>query len=307
MTVRAPLYWDGSSLKEMSSSQVTEITNRAVHAHGSNASAIVSVVGSGGNISPGMADTRMTAGASRSFSNRFPSEGETAEPGNATVTYDRISQSNTSVATPSDTNNKAYPAYWNGTDIQAMNATDVFDTFLNSAISTLVDGSDRPGTFRIHSSSSLSGHSLQSGTPVFTDSRANTAAYTAAGIPESVDQSQTISNYYLFRTNQGAGPSYTAPLQIDSSNNLQQYSDSTLDAMLLAELRHHTVNTVGSRILYSINGSGSNRGSGMVNTKLNGSGNFQTRFINTNDYRAQEFPNGSAITVESWFLRIRRG
>ena len=309
MAVRSPLYWDGSSLKEMSSSQVTEIIYRAIYAYGSNASAIVTVVGSGGNISPGMTDTRMTAGAYRTFVNRFPNEGETAEPGNVTVTYDRISQSNASVGATSDTNNKAYPAYWNGTDIQAMSATDLFDTFLNSAIGLLVDGNDRPGTFRIHTSTSLSGHSLQSSTPVFTDTRANVGAYTAGGIQETLDQPTTISNYYLFRTNQnvGAAPTYTAPLQIDSSNNLQQYSDSTLDAMLLAELRHHTVNTVGSRILYSVNGSGSNRGSGMVNTKLNGGGNYQQRFVNANDYRAQEFPNGTAVTVSTWFLRITRG
>ena len=309
MAVRSPLYWDGSSLKEMSSSQVTEIIYRAIYAYGSNPNAIVTVVGSGGNISPGMTDTRMTAGAYRTFTTRFPNEGETAEPGNVTVTYDRISQSNTSVGATSDTNNKAYPAYWNGNDIQAMSATDVFDTFLNSAIGLLVDGNDRPGTFRIHTSTSLSGHSLQSSTPVFTDTRANVGAYTAGGIQETLDQPTTISNYYLFRTNQnvGAAPTYTAPLQIDSSNNLQQYSDSTLDAMLLAELRHHTVNTVGSRILYSINGSGSNRGTGMANTKLNGGGNYQTRFVNANDYRAQEFPNGTAVTVSTWFLRIRRG
>ena len=309
MAVRSPLYWDGSSLKEMSSSQVTQIVNRAVYAYGSNASAIVTVVGSGGNISPGMTDTRMTAGAYRTFVNRFPTEGETAEPGNVTVTYDRISQSNASVEATSDTNNKAYPVYYDGSSIRAMSATDLFDTFLNSAIGLLVDGNDRPGTFRIHTSTSLSGHSLQSGTPVFTDTRANVGAYTAGGIPEALDQPTTANNYYLFRTNQnvGAAPSYSAPLQIDSSNNLQEYSNSTLDAMLLAELRHHTVNTVGSRILYSINGSGSNRGTGMANTKLNGGGNLQTSFVNVNDYRAQEFPNGTAVTVTTWFLRIRRG
>ena len=30
----------------------------------------------------------------------------------------------------------------------------------------------------------------------------------------------------------------------------------------------------------------------MVDTRLNGSGNYQTRFVNADDYRAQEFPNG---------------
>lgn len=307
MAVRSPLYWDGSDLKEMSSAMITEIVDRTVYLYGSNPSANVTVVSSGGNISPNMTDTRMTAGAYSTRVDRFPTEGETAEPGNVTVTYDKISQSNNSVSAPTDTNNKAYPVYWNGTDIQAMNATDVFDTFIDPAIDDLIDGNDRSGTYRIHTSTSLSGHTLISGTAVFTDTRANTGAYTSGGIPEALDQPTTISNYYLFRTDQGSSPSVTVPLQIDSSNNLQEYSSSTLNLMLLAELRHHTVNTTGSRILYSVNGTGNNRGSGMVNTKLNGGGNYQTKFQNVNDYRAQEFPNGTAVTVSTWFLKITRG
>lgn len=307
MTVRSPLYWDGSDLKEMSSAMITEIVDRTVYLYGSNPSANVTVVSNGGNISPNMTDTRMTAGAYSTRADRFPTEGETAEPGNVTVTYDKISQSNDSVSAPSDTNNKAYPVYWNGTDIQAMDATDVFDTFIDPAIDDLIDGNDRSGTYRIHTSTSLSAHTLISSTAVFTDTRANTGAYTAGGIPEALDQPTTISNYYLFRTDQGSSPSVTVPLQIDSSNNLQEYSSSTLNSMLLAELRHHTVNTTGSRILYSVNGTGNNRGSGMVNTKLNGGGNYKQHFENANDYRAQEFPNGTAVTVSTWFLKITRG
>jgi hypothetical protein len=307
MAVRSPLYWDGSDLKEMSSAMITEIVDRTVYLYGSNPSANVTVVSSGGNISPNMTDTRMTAGAYSTRADRYPTEGETAEPGNVTVTYDKISQSNDSVSAPSDTNNKAYPVYWNGTDIQAMNAADVLDTFIDPAIDDLIDGNDRGGTYRIHTSTSLSAHTLISSTAVFTDTRANTGAYTAGGIAEALDQPTTISNYYLFRTDQGSSSSVTVPLQIDSNNNLQEYSSSTLNSMLLAELRHHTVNTTGSRILYSVNGTGNNRGSGMVNTKLNGGGNYQQRFVNADDYRAQEFPNGTAVTVSTWFLKITRG
>ena len=76
--------------------------------------------------------------------------------------------------------------------------------------------------------------------------------------------------------------------------------------MFLAELRHHTVNTSGSRITYSINGTGANRGTGMVDTRLDGSGNYQQRFVNANDYRTQEFPNGSPQTINTYFLKITR-
>ena len=303
MAVRTPLYWDGSSLREMSSTMITQLRNRAVNSHTSPAAAL-NVVSSNGSLAV-INDTRMQAGAAISFVNRFPTEGETAEPSQITVAYDRIDQQNASVS-QSDTNNRAYPVFLNGTDIQSMNATDMFDTFINSAIGTLTDGNDRPGIFKIHTSTSLSGHTLKSGTPVFSDTRANTGAYTAGGITEAQDQPTTITNYYLFRKNAESAVSYTAPLKLDDSGNLQEYSDATLDAMFLAEIRYHTVNTAGSRIVYSINGAGNNRGSGMVDTRLNGSGSFNTRFVDANDYRAQEFPNGSAITANTFFLRMTR-
>jgi hypothetical protein len=306
MAVRNPLYWDGSDLKEMSSSMITQIVNRCVHLYGGSPSVTLTQVGSSGNLSS-ITDTRKEAGAYRSFVNRFPNEGETAEPGTVTITYDRINQTTASVSTPTDTNNKLYPIYYNGSgSIQAMNSTDIFDTFITTAIGLLVDGNDRDGTFRIHTSTSLSGHTLISGTPVFSDTRANTGAYSSGGIPETLDQPFTVTNYYLFRTNQGGAPSFTAPLQINSDNDLQEYSTTNFDAMLLTEMRHHTTNTTGSTISYNINGSGNNRGSGMVNTILNGSGAYRQRFVNANDYRAQEHPNGTAVTANTYRLRIHR-
>ena len=308
MAVRVPLYWDGTNLREMSSSMVSDIVDRAVYSYGSNPSATVTVVSSGGNISPNMVDTRMTAGAASTSETATPDEATTAEPGEVQVTFDRMSQSNATVNTPTDTNNKLYPVYVNSSgNVQAMNATDVFDTFISPAIDILVDGNDRSGTFRIHTSTSLAGHVLSSSTPVFIDTRANTGAYDKDSIEETLDQPTVINQYYLFRTSQGTAPSYTAPLQINSDNNLQEYTDITLDAMLLEELRHHTVNTSGSLIVYSVNGTGNNKGSGIINTKLNGGGNYQTRFVDDNDYRAQEFPNGTAVAVETWFLRITKG
>ena len=306
MTARNPLYVDGTDLKEMSASQITDVVNRCVYAYGSNPSALLTVVSSSGSLT-GISDTRLQAGAAQTRADRFPTEGETAEPSTVTVAYDKINQANSSVSTPTDTSSKLYPAYYDGSgSIQAMSATDVFDTFIDPAIALLIDGTDRDGTFRIHTATSLTGHTLISSTAVFTDTRANTGAYTAGGIGETLDQPTTVTNYYLMRTNQGSAPSFTAPIQINGDNDLQTYTDGNFDAMLLAEMRHHTVNTTGSRLTYSINGSGSNRGSGMVDTRLNGGGNYQQRFVNSNDYRAQEFPNGTATTINTFFLRMTR-
>ena len=303
-----PLYKDASNpgiLKEMSSAQVGQLQQRAVYVYGSNPSALLTVVGSSGSLGS-MTDTRMQAGASTTDATNFDTAGETPNISQVNVVFDKINQANSSVSTPTDTNNKLYPVYYDGTNIRAMSATDVFDTFINAAIGTLVDGNDRGGTFRIHTATSLSLNTLISSTAVFTDTRANTGAYTAGGIGETLDQPTTITNYYLFRTNQTASVSIEQPLQIDSSNNLQVYPLADFDAMLLAEMRHHTVNTSGSRVTYSVNGAGNNRGTGMVDTRLDGSGNYQQRFVNANDYRTQEFPNGTAQTINTYFLRILR-
>lgn len=306
MAVVSPLYWDGSSLQEMSSAQLLDLQQRAVYVYGSNPSALLTVVGSSGSLDS-MSDTRMQAGASTTDVTNFDTAGETPNVSQVTpIVYDKINQANSSVSTPTDTNNKFYPVYYDGTDIRAMSATDVFDTIINAAIGTLVDGNDRGGTFRIHTATSLSLNTLISSTPVFTDTIANVSAYTAGGIGETQDQPTTITNYYLFQTNQTVATSFQSPLQITSGNDLQIYADANLDAMLLAEMRHHTVNTTGSRITYSINGSGANRGTGMVDTRLDGAGNYQTRFVNANDYRTQEFPNGTAQTISTYFLKIAR-
>ena len=184
-----------------------------------------------------------------------------------------------------------------------MTNTDMYDTFYDSAINTLVDGADRDGTYRIHTGTSLSGHTLQSNTAVFSDTRANTGAYTAGGIGETLDQPFTVTNYYLFRTNQGA---LTAQSQLAmilrSDDDIQTLSQASSDALLAADMRYWGT----QKIRYNVNGTGNNRGSGMANTILNGSGNYQTRYVNTNDYRAQEFPNGTAVTANTYFLRIQK-
>jgi hypothetical protein len=306
MAVVSPLYNDGGNLREMSSAQLLNLQQRAVYVYGSNPSALLTVVGSSGSLDS-MSDTRMQAGASTTDVTNFDTTGETPNVSQVTpIVYDKINQANSSVSTPTDTNSKFYPVYYDGTDIRAMSATDVFDTIINAAIGTLVDGNDRGGTFRIHTATSLSLNTLISSTPVFTDTIANVSAYTAGGIGETQDQPTTITNYYLFRTNQTVAASFQSPLQITSSNDLQIYTDADFDAMLLAEMRHHTVNTTGSRITYSINGSGANRGTGMVDTRLDGAGNYQQLFVNANDYRTQEFPNGTAQTISTYFLKIAR-
>ena len=286
----------------MTDIHIGQIRSRCVNLYGANPSVDITVPSSGGDLGT-INDTRKTAGASITRVDRFATEGETNEPGTVTVGYSRLDENVESITQPADTNNRKNFLYQSGGNIYAMTNNDMYDTFYDSAINTLVDGNDRDGTYRIHTGTSLSGHTLISNTAVFSDTRANTGAYTAGGIGETLDQPFTVTNYYLFVTNQGT---LTAQSQLAmllrSDNDIQTFSQANSDALLAADMRYWGT----QKIRYSVNGSGNNRGSGMANTILNGSGNYQTRFVNTNDYRAQEFPNGTAITANTYFLRIRK-
>ena len=61
----------------------------------------------------------------------------------------------------------------------------------------------------------------------------------------------------------------------------------------------------GFKITYSYT-TGTNRGSGMVDTILIGTGDYKTFQAGADDYRAQEFPNGTASTANTWYLKINK-
>ena len=308
MAFRRPLVLNGSyDFIEMSDAQINVIRDRCRYLYGSNPSVTLSVVGSGGNLGT-INDTRKRSGTAHTSVSSYPSEGTTGEPQTVTVGYSRMSESRASVSAPADTNNVAFPIYNDSGNIRAMTLTDVYDTFIYSAIDTLTGSVGQPGIYRIHTGSSLSGYSLVSGTPVFSDTRANTGSYSAGNIGGSgsvQDYAFTVTNFYLLRANNIAAPNMENMLYIrNSDKNIQLYTDAQVDNFLSPSIRRVASEGVGSRIDYTINGSGTTLGSGMTNTILNGSGAHNTRFVNADDYRAQEFPNGSAVTASTSYLRV---
>lgn len=314
MTARTPLKLvnDGTAgapnwnIQEVSSAELTAIINQTAYLYGTDPSVNLSV--SATNDASALAtltDTRKTAGAYSGSSYSFPSEATTAEPGEVSVTYQRILQSTDSVSAPTDTDNKAFPCYLDGDDnIRAMSRTDFYDTFVKPAIDVLVGSGDQPGTYRIHTSTALTDHTNISTTPVFKDTRANTSLYTGGGIPETLDQPEDITNYYMMRTNSVSSYTYPKLLQINSDNDIQEYTNSALETILLSGVRYCAVSLSNYKIRYNIDGSGNNKGSGMTDTKLDGSGDYTQRFVSSNDYRAQEFPDGTAQTINTYRLKI---
>ena len=307
MTARTPLIYNGSQLQLMKASDLSNILSLAVYYYGLNPSRTLSVSGSGGNLSS-ISDTRLQAGAASTGSGSYPSEATTAEPSTVTTAYQRVTQaSSTSSITTSDTG-KTFPVYWNGTQVQAMTEQDFIDTFIYPAINLLTAGtttSDQAGTYFISTSTSVSGATLVSSTPVYTDSRADTSLYSASNIPEALDQPQTITNYYLHILD-SVLPTYNPPLYVDASNNVKQYSAAEIGALFQEYIRNQVVNSVtGYTITYNIDGSGTLMGSAMVNTVLTGgSGNYQTLFAGGSDYRAQEFPDGTPVTANTYSFKI---
>ena len=309
MAVRTPLKNDSGNVKEMTSAEVDQVVDQVVYQYSQNPSVTLSLVSSGGNLGT-ISDTRLQAGAMSQTNSSFPPESSTAEPSVVTVTYDKISQTIASVSPTADTG-KTWPAYYNASGhIQAMSLQDVKDTFLHPAIDLLTAGTtstQQAGTYHISTTSSVTGSTLVSGTPVFLDTRADTSAYTAGSIPETLDQPTTITTFYLQRID-GTNNSYVKPFYINAQNNLQEFAGGTFESLLQEWIRKTAADSNdGYKLDYNLgtSGTGNTRGSGMSDTRLNGSGNYQTVQV-SDDYRAQEFPDGTPTSINTYYLRIRK-
>lgn len=309
MTVRTPLKKSLTNLKEMSAAEITQGVNEAIRQHGINPMNVLSIVSSGGNLGT-ISDTRLQAGASTTDVTNFDTAGETPNVSTVTVNYAKITR--TTASNPGDWSDAtySYPLYYDGGDLREMTPDDFDDTYIEPAITSLVLGSTttaQAGTYQASTSTSVSGNTLISSTPFFVDTRANAGAYTAGGIGETLDQPTTITNYYLHRIDAAAKGTIELPFCYrKADNDLQVMPEATFSALLQQQIRTNTRSVSGNRIRYSLDTTSTlARGSTIVDTKLNSS-TYAQRYVNTNDYRTQEFPSGSATTVSNYYLRIRR-
>jgi|TARA_R110001592_G_scaffold140709_4_gene361780 hypothetical protein len=307
MTVRTPLYWNGDQMQEMKSTQLTEQYNLGIYYYSLQPSVALSVSGSGGNLTS-IDDTRLQAGAASTASGSFPSEATTAEPSVVTTSYQRITQTLNSVTPTSDTG-VTFPVYWNGTQVQAMTQADFLDTFVIPAINLMALGDitvSQGGTYHVSTSTTVTGSALVSSTPIFSDTRADTSLYSAGSIPESQDQPTTVTNYYLHKIEGDSGEPSVIATFLDSNNDMKQFSSASLGGLMAEYIQQQVVSSsTGYTLRYNVDGSGNTRGTAMVNTILTGgSGNYQQLFASGNDYRAQEFPDGSPSTANTYNFKI---
>lgn len=320
MPVRKPLYYDSGNLREMSDTQVAQIRERMYYAYLSNPSVVLTVVGSGGSVGT-ISDTRLQAGAYSSNPSSTPDEATTAEPSIVNVAFDRIHQTVAADPNPSTTPTQ-YPAYYTATgQIRAMNLQDMYDTFATAVHGgfTGADGSTvypsliNTFIYRISTATTLAGYAAVLGPaatqiPIFTDTRADPSQYSAGGIPEAQDQPMTIQNYYLHRINTlevGISPM----VRVNSSGNIVAMTTAAVDTAIGAAIRYMVQAETSYKIRYGygINGSGTGTvcGDAMTDSRLDGTGNYQTLFAGGDDYRAQEFPDGSAQVINVYTLKSR--
>jgi hypothetical protein len=308
MAVRTPLKLDGSDLREMTTAEIEAIQTEAIRLYGLSPSVTLSVVGSGGNLGT-MSDTRLIAGAGTTDTVDYDTPAETPDVSTTTVNYSKINQAyDTSEVSWTDAT-YSYPMYYDGSDLREMTATDFADTFIYPAIDTLTSGSTgtaQAGTYFISTSSSVAGATEVSGssTPIFTDTRADASAYLAGSIPNTLDQPITITNYYLHRVNSASAAGHELPICYTKSGiDLQQTPSATFQTALEDMIRYYAAEIAGTKISYSINGTGNNRGTAMTDTRLDGS-TYLTRFVDADDYRTQEVPSGTPQTISTYNLKI---
>lgn len=312
MAVRTPLKLDGSNnLIEMNATDIENIKLEMIRQYGAAPSVTLSVVGTGGSFAA-LSDTRYEAGAAVSDPDAFPTEATSPEPTLVTVNYDRVLNTVPALSAPADTSNKAFPIYQSGGNLYAMSLVDLRDTFVDDVIGRLTaDGTttQQAGTYFVSTATSVAGMTLVSATPIFVDTRANTAAYSAAGIPEATDQPVTITSYYLHRIDEAAAGTLPIPVQITAANHLQQYTTANWQTVLADVVKYYATQT-GYKIVYGQGTSATGaRGTGMVNTQLTGvTGAFNTfNNVTLGLYYAQEFPNGTVATISTNYITCTRG
>lgn len=312
MAVRRPLKLDGSNnLVEMSDTDIANIKAEMIRQYSLSPSVTLAYSAGSGNLGT-ISDTRYQAGAVSSTNTSFPTEATTAEPSQITVSYNTILETFASLSAPADTNSVAFPVYLTASNhIQAMTLTDMRDTFVDDVINTLTTSAtttSQGGTYRIHTATTLAGHTLVSANPVFTDTRPDLTLYTAGGIPETQDQPVTVTNYYLFSIDGASVGTIPTPLFVrNADGNLQQYTTAALQTMLQDMIRYYAANVTGYKIDYGLSVLSTNsRGSGMANTDYTSvTGNYQTNQVG-DTYYAQEFPNGTLSTITTTYLTCSR-
>jgi len=321
MAVVKPLFINSdNNLQEMTDAQVLLHKQKAIYQYSLDPSALLTVVSNSGANMAAITDTRLKSGVSVVSVSADPSASTSAPSATTDVSFDKINFAyDTSSGQTEDSDNRAFPIYRNSDgDIRAMSLSDMKDTFLHPAIDLMVvadtdnDDPNVAGTYRIHTVSSLTGFTEVSGagTAIFTDTTSTGFAAGSIGTAGTTQEgsSSSVQSFFLLRRNGTDVDTNSIKLaQINSDGDIQEYSDGGTE--LLGNWLKFTAGQSGDgyKITYAIGASvsGTQRGSAITNKQL-GSTVTSTTLVDANDYRAQQFPSGSATVTNTYLFKINK-
>lgn len=279
----------------------------------------------------GIVDTRYKSGLSASGVSNYPAETSTEEPQLVSTTYDRMNWTNPGTNQYGAKPTYYPPVYYEAGRLQAMSEDEFFDTFIDPAIDLLTDGNARRGTFEISTSyppntSAQNYRGIRDtaiNSTVFIDTQANVSNYLASNIPAAGNYLDIYvpENYYcVIRVEPGteiAGSTGKREMFYQNgSGDLQPLTEALIGPYMqwaMAEYTRAIPANGGNRIGYTTGSAPglatnvNNKGTGMDNTVIaSTAGNYQQRFAGGDDYRAQEFPDGTPTVASTTFLKIYR-
>jgi len=311
MAARSPLYYSGGEI--LTATNLDTVVDQVVRAYGQNPGVTLTVVSSGGDAKFEMTDTRYKAGAVSVGDGAYLPPGQTPDIEAIETIASNITETVASVSQPAASSNpRSFPVYYNSSnEIQAMTETDFIDTFIKPALDTIV-ADNSAGEYFVSTLSTITGATRVSATPIFVDTRADETLYDDVGITgETLDQPKTVNSYYLFQRDAGdtqyGETGWVDLMYIDTDGSLRVYSDSDISALFGDYVRYAASNTVGARLSYSINGEGTTKGTGIIDTVLDGTsaeGYTEGGISPSNYYYAQEFPNGEPIALTTYYLKL---
>ena len=320
MTIRYPLYVDNGNLRAMTDAHLVQWRKKAIYQYSLDPSALLTVVSNSGANMDAITDTRLRSGASVVSVSANPSASTSAPSLTVDVSFDKINFAyDTDNDQDNDIDGRSFPVYAdNEGNIRAMSLSDMKDTFLHPAIDLMVvadasaDDSNVAGTYRIHTASSLTDFTEVSGagTAIFTDTTSTGFAAGSIGTAGTTQEgsSSTVQNFFLLRRNGTDVTPDHSPIYITDSGNLQTFSIGAAGTLLGNWLKYTAAQSAdGYKITYAIGASvsGTQRGSAITNKQL-GSTVTSTTLVDANDYRAQQFPSGSATVTNTYLFKINK-
>lgn len=295
-TIPQPLWYRGDdNLQIMTSTDIADVINQAISVYAANPSVTLAPSGTTDGIDDlgPITNTFLIPGATSTSTTAFPTEATTQEPQLVSTDY-YIAKTISDSAQPVD----PLPLYRNadGT-LQSMTINDFLDTFIKPAIDNILDSTNYGTTLQ------GGAYSISTVDSVYQNTLIGTAFIDTI-------YGEATTTYYLQKQNGPDATPETSSVKCGafrrSDGNIQAYSLAGWNHLLQKWMRYTAASTAGYKIEYSLD-SGSIMGSGMTDTRLTGgSGTYVTQFVNDNDYRAFEIPDGTPTVISTKYLRMYR-